>query len=229
MTRETRALRVFDHKVQRRIVGFIAILLAPTVSALRSEPGLLSSISSYYWSDVGSVFVAALAVVAMFLFAYNGTGGTFDKEFFLAKFGGFFALIVALFPTANEGVPEAIGAEAPAWTRFVSSSIGVTPANLHIGAAVLLFLILAAMLLIFARRARDKGFPGRGGIYRVFAGALMAGLVMVGIHMLCRFQDLALPGLTHPSFVFYLEFYMLSVFGAAWLLAGFYEEKNEDP
>ncbi len=226
MNNDNRSIRVFDHKVQRRIVGSIAILLAPVVSLLHGGPGILDSISSYYWSDGGTVFVAALSVVAMFLFAYNGTGGTFDLEFVLAKVGGLAALAVALFPTDNSKVAEVIvavkGVGPPKWTDALASLVGLEPSTVHIIAAVVLFGILAAMLFIFSKRARDKGRAGRARIYMVFAGAMILGLLVGGVGAL--FFKNSLPG----AFVYFLEFYMLVVFGCAWLLAGFYRNQDNE-
>ncbi|MEO0344984.1 MAG: hypothetical protein AAF229_01895 [Pseudomonadota bacterium] len=224
MTATEPALRVFNHKVQRRIVGFVSILLAPTLYLLRGEREILDSISSYYWSDAGPVFIAGLAVVAMFLFAYNGRGGGYDQEFWLAKAGGLFALAIALFPTSGDN-----GEAPPNWTISATAVFNIEPHHVHIAAAVLLFLVLPKMLWIFSRRAWEKRRPGRGRLYKAFAIAMAVGLVVGAIYMFFKIRGQVLPVFSNSSFVYWLELYMLSLFGTAWLIAGVYTDSDEEP
>ena len=103
MQTNTAAKRQINYKTMRRIVGAIALLLAPVVWILSGEPEL-TSISISYWTDSRDVFVGALIAIGFFLSAYNGAGEGKDWEFWLGKAAGVFATCVALFPTRGSQV-----------------------------------------------------------------------------------------------------------------------------
>ncbi len=68
MQTNTAAKRQINYKTMRRIVGAIALLLAPVVWILSGEPEL-TSISISYWTDSRDVFVGALIAIGFFLSA----------------------------------------------------------------------------------------------------------------------------------------------------------------
>jgi hypothetical protein len=202
--------RVFDYKVQRRIVGAIALVLAPLVTWLAGGP--LDSISASYWTGAIAVFVGSLCAVAVFLAAYNGQGAGWDLEFWLAKAAGVLALLVALFPTAGHQAP-------PTWTSTVAGWFGMQPTNVHYGAAIFLFSALTGMMYIFSTRARRKGHPSRALLYVTISGFMAVGLLMglaSWIFQLGKESDLT----------YWIEFWILFWFGTGWLIAGWYKEQD---
>jgi len=58
----------------------------------------LESISHYYYTRVGSIFVIIVSLMAIFLIVYKGKE---PVDFFLSFTAGIFALCVLLFPTSN--------------------------------------------------------------------------------------------------------------------------------
>ena len=213
--------RVFNYKVQRRIVGAIALLLGPVTSWLAGRS--LPSISDSYWTDANSVFVGALCVVAAFLAGYSGQGESRDREYWLAKVTGVLALLVALFPTS--GPADVCGESAsqvscvpPEWTSQIASWFGVAPTNIHYFAAVLLFAGLTYMMWIFSSRARTKGYPARANFYAGFCIMMLMGLLAGLASWLMQ--------LGQKDLVYWIELWILSWFGIGWLLAGWYTDHN---
>jgi hypothetical protein len=83
----------------RKALGFIGLLLPFVLMfgrILLEGGGLLNSISGYYHSIVGDIFVGGLCAIGVFLFSYRG----YDRRDDLASAtAGVAALGVALFPT----------------------------------------------------------------------------------------------------------------------------------
>jgi hypothetical protein len=117
---------VISYLSLRQAIGFIGLLLPFVLvlgKVLFSGAGLETSISLYYYTNMGDVFVGSLCAIGTFLMSYRG----FDlKDQIAGKLGGLFAITVALFPTSPKGVPS------ETWTSIT-----------HFTAATLLFLTLA--------------------------------------------------------------------------------------
>lgn len=208
--------RQINHKTMRVIIGAIALLLSPTVLLIAQVPGGLPSISDSYWTGARDVFVGALIVVGFFLSAYNGTGEKRDWEYRISRVACFFALCVALFPTAS-GDLEKLPAD---WVLAITTLIGVEVTYIHYGAAVMLFACLVALMWFFSARAFNKGESGRAYFYRTVS-FLMAG----GIALIQLFGD----DLGIPNKVFVVEVWGLTWFGIGWLVAGAYKTKGPSP
>ncbi len=74
--KETRNDLVFSYKTLRNLIGFGGMLL-PVILALYTirETGdklLQPSISDYYYTSNGDIFVVILSVISVLLFTYNG-------------------------------------------------------------------------------------------------------------------------------------------------------------
>src|SRR5256885_9844414 len=98
---------VISYLSLRKAIGFIGLFL-PFVLVLGKilfdSAGLETSISAYYYTKVGNVFVGSLCAIGTFLMSYRG----FDlKDQVAGKLGGLFAVTVALFPTSPKDVPSA--------------------------------------------------------------------------------------------------------------------------
>ena len=68
-----------SYLVLRRIIGLLGFLF-PFVLSLGAlilfQTGIQSSISSYYHTGMGDVFVGILCVIGVFLFSYKGFDNT---------------------------------------------------------------------------------------------------------------------------------------------------------
>jgi hypothetical protein len=85
-------------------------LTLPTVLAVgkivSSTPGLESSISNYYYTDMRNVFVGSICVIGLFLAACRG----YDRHDAIAgTFAGICAIGLALFPTLPDAAELARG------------------------------------------------------------------------------------------------------------------------
>jgi hypothetical protein len=89
--------KLISYCAVRRVIGLLGILL-PIVLFFYSlfvRP-LKASISAYYYSDLGDVFVAILTALAMFLFSYKGYEKQLDNG--ITNCAAIAALGVAFFP-----------------------------------------------------------------------------------------------------------------------------------
>lgn len=117
----------------QRAVGVLAVLLV-VGHGLADGQWLRESISSYYYTHMGNVFVGVLAALAVFFLSYNYRPlRDFELDSILSKCASLVAAGVAVFPTASAAVNESTGA------RWVS--------RLHLVCAGALFVLLG----VFAR------------------------------------------------------------------------------
>lgn len=208
-------------------VGLVALLLPVVLSAVGAQCRR-TSISAYYhdvWT--GDLFVAGLATIALFLFAYKGRHWA---ENLLATLAGLAALGVALLPTANPGCEfdeDYVGRVTGRWTATGpggDSFLAVAPTTTawHLGSAVALFLILAIFCLwVFTRVLPERDCRDgrltpekrtRNAIYIACGTTILLALAALGLGW---WQD-RLPGRS----VFWLEAVVLWAFGVAWVVRG---------
>jgi hypothetical protein len=207
--------RQINHRTMRRVIGAIAILLAPVTYVFADVTYSITSISATYWTNSGDLFVGSLISVGFFLAAYNGTGGHPGTEFWLSKASAIFAIGIALFPTTGT-LPEHV---EPSWTISLTGIFSLEPMNFHFGSAVALFTCLIAMMWHFSTRAIDKGRPVRAMIYKIIAFSMGAGIITIGLLGKLLFD--------WENWVLIVEVWGLTLFGAGWLLAGFYNLADE--
>lgn len=190
----------------RKAIGIIGISL-PFVLAfgkmLLESPGIQSSISAYYYTNMRDVFVGSLCAIAVFMMSYRG----YDRKDALAgKLACAFAIGVALFPATP--------------VVRVTLHSPVTGA-IHIICAFFLFLTLAYFSLVLFRKTDPNKKPSRrklqrNQVYTVCGYSILASIAMIAI--------LAL--LPHESPVkkfkpyFWLESLTVVAFGISWLTKG---------
>lgn len=211
-------MRVINHKLMRRIVGYIAFFM-PFIVVWASGREGLSSISISYWTDSQTIFVGCLVAVGFFLAAYNGAGGCERTEKWLSRAACVFALIVAFFPTTGfecdpGGPPDCVSSHPPAWISTICEFFGFEPHVIHNVAAISLFVCLFLMLLFFSFRASRKGKPGRSMAYLGFSLGML--IVMPALYLILEKL------FTRYDTVFWVEWLGLGLFGAGWFVAGRY-------
>ena len=178
------------------------------------------SISHFYYTDMGNLFVGTLCAVSLFMFCYNGYDRS-DK--IAAKCAGLFALLVAMFPT-----------DFNAFDDIICSRISLEEnrlANiLHYVSAALLFCTLAFFAL-FEFTKTDKRGPlnrqkkKRNTIYKVCGWVIVVCITSIAVigfvgDLNERFKEYK------PTFV--LETVALIAFGFSWLIKGetFFSDKK---
>src|SRR5688572_760358 len=100
---------LISYKQLRLFVGATGFLLPVILIAgdtiQENVFDLKSSVSHYYYTCMGDVFVGLLCTVAIFLFTYKGhekEEGELLSDSFLGNISCIFALGVAFFPTVEE-------------------------------------------------------------------------------------------------------------------------------
>jgi hypothetical protein len=200
------SLLVLSYLDLRKAVGIIGVTL-PFVLAfgkiLSQGPGIQSSISSYYYTDMRNVFVGSLCAIGVFLMSCRG----YDRKDEIAGIlACVFAVGVALFPTSPD-----VGASSR------EKIIG----TLHLSFAALLFLTFAYFsLALFTKTSAGKSPTPRklqrNTVYRVCGYTILASIFFMFLVALPSVKALVEP-LTP---IFWLESLAVVSFGVSWLTKG---------
>ncbi len=216
---------VISYLTIRKAVGILGMAL-PFVLILGyllfqkpcSFPG---SISHFYYTDMGNLFVGTLCAVSLFLFTYNG----YDRmDKIASKLAGCFALLVAVFPTNYGTYSDA------ACSRIVDGENAFSNTT-HYLAATLLFSTFAFFsLVLFTKTDHKTPLHGpkksRNKIYKACGWVIITCIVAIALFSL-------IPALANqfrqfkPTFVF--ETLALIAFGFSWLIKGETFFKDEKP
>ena len=210
--------RVLTCMELRNAIGILGAAL-PFVLALGGlvlfSTSIQSSLSAYYHTDMGDVFVGTLCTIGVFFYAYKGYTGELGNDKAVANWAGIFAIGVALFPadpSGGVGLPETF------------------TGRVHIVCAAIFFSILAYFsLCLFTKscfkpddrppqkRRRDKVYRAAG--YTIL-GSIGLIVILGGIKMLGFVSAELIQAVEawHPVFV--LESVAVIAFGVAWLTKG---------
>ncbi len=190
----------------RKSIGAIGMSLPFVVAIgkiLFESPGILESISAYYYSVMGNVFVGSLCAIAVFLFSYHGYDA---RDLIAGKLASLFALGTALFPT-----PPAGNASPP------QMLIG----GFHFFFAVCLFLTLAYFSLALFRKTNPNVLMTPKKKQRNVVYTLCGFLILV-----CIAGIIAVEFTPHNSAIrqfmpiFWLESIAIVSFGISWFVKG---------
>jgi hypothetical protein len=186
----------------RRAVGVIGCYLPFALifgKLFLQSRGLENSISSYYYTTMGDVFVGSMCAIGIFLMSCRG----YDRRDAIAgHLACVFAVGVALFPTTPE-------TDATFRTKVIG--------GVHLSCATLLFLTLAYFCLkLFTQTSKER--PTRRKLQRnkVYTACGLIILACIALIAVCKatgiFETLK------PT----LEFESLAIlaFGVAWLTKG---------
>lgn len=187
----------------QRAVAIIAVLLPPTLILGNFAFGgrLLGSISSYYYTHMGNVFVGSLFALAVFFLSYNYRPiRHFEVDGILSKVLAAAAVGVAVFPTAQDA------ATADGGEQFVSV--------LHLICAAVLFGLLGVFALFFFTKSGGPMTPGkakRNLLYRTCGKLIFASIALVAISNVVK-----PPSSWHT--LLWLETVCVLSFGVSWLV-----------
>ncbi len=196
------------------ILGFGGMLLA--------EPGLRSSVSAYYHTGLGDVFVGTIFAIGIFLFAYKGYEPKDDRA---GDFACFCAIGLALFPTSPDmGDPSrGIGLTLSPATADILEKIAAA----HFVFAAGFFLTLAYFsICLFTKSDREKSpeKSQRNSVYKACGYVMLLALALialeVSIQKLKLLPEDTLSNITslHPRF--WLESIAMLAFGLSWWVKG---------
>lgn len=202
---------IVSYMLMRQMVGFMGIGLPIVMivgSLLFGSTQIEPSISDYYHTPMGNVFVGMLSAIALFLFTYKG----YDKvENRWATVGGICALIVAWVP-CDRSFPSNVG-------------IGVVSehtlrGSVHFAAAVSLLLILAWFSGFRFTKSNDPKTNltpqkrKRNLWYKRLAWVIVITMACAAAALLLELDR------SFNSLIFWAELISLWAFGFSWLLKG---------
>ncbi len=210
--------RVIAYKKLRKAIGVLGTAL-PFVLSLGAliifSTGIQSSLSAYYHTDIGDVFVGTLCAIGVFFFAYRGYTGKRGNDDAVANWAGVFAIGVALFPTdpsGGVGIPETLSGKA------------------HLVFAASFFAMLAYFCLCLFRKSRPEPYQRpaqkqkRDKLYRRAGVTIIASIVLIavlaGIKKLGFVPEGVIQAVEAWNPVFVLESIAVIAFGVAWLAKG---------
>ncbi|REG98593.1 hypothetical protein [Flavobacterium aquicola] len=205
----------------RKIIGIMGMALPLLLFGfLYLDNGLqypLESISHYYYTRVGSIFVIVLSLLAFFLIVYKGKE---PADFYISLSAGIFALLAVLFPTSN--ITDICGDPAK---KYAVTILPISNFRLyfHYTAAALFFLCLSYMsFFLFTKSDKSASKRGtqkkiRNRIYRV-CGVLM----LLALIVLLAGSFKIIPPSCFKTFplTFWMETLAIESFGFAWLVKG---------
>lgn len=209
------SLIVVSFRLMRLLVGVLGLsigVLLPLLTALFSKCSIVQeSISHYYYTITGDVFVGLLCAVAFFLISYPGDGRWEDIWTNLA---GVCALAVAFFPTGYHQLNNTCTKYSFAYAEWVSI--------VHLLAAGAFFLILGGVAFfqfpkIPEADSRPPTHAKAANFYRG-CGLLMWLCILSLVPMI--FNESYRAFLSQNKIVFIVEVTALIAFGTAWLKKG---------
>lgn len=193
---------LIDPRQHQRTIGYLGMSLPFLLffgGLIINGTPLQSSLSAYYYTVVGGVFVGVLWAIGVFLFAYKGH----ERQDNLAgDVACICAIGVALFPTLPESDP---------------TELQEVIAAFHYGFAGLFFFVLAVICgWLFTKTAEgieptDKKLR-RNRIYRACAWLIIA--CLVGLAIVGFGPD----ALKDSGAVFWLESIAILAFGVSWFV-----------
>ena len=201
-----------SHLTLRKLLGCLGVAL-PIILPLGAcmfggISALQPSISAYYYTNMGDVFVGVLWGFGLFLFTYKGykpkIGKYSDNAF--TNIAGIMAILVSIFPTNNDGCGKLCN---PEWIGTV-----------HLVSAASFFIILG-YISIFKFTLSDKpkklqsDSKKRRNILYIFSGIFIwVSMFVLFIYIIC-FKDI-----WPANTVFWFETIALEAFGISWLVKG---------
>lgn len=204
------SILVISYLTLRKALGALGFAL-PFILAIGGYVifgiGLQESISDYYHTGMGDVFVGIIVALGIFLLAYTGHKNDAPvSDNAVGNIAGTGAVVLALFPTASSVNPM------PAWVGVV-----------HWMFSAVFFLSLAYFCLFLFTKTHPDRTPTsekrtRNQIYRACGWVMVAALILIAIHALLPAGTKQALSLYKP--VFWLEAIAVLAFGISWLIKG---------
>ena len=198
----------------RLVIGFLGWALPVVVVVgslvLGDDDPRKDSLSAYYHSGMGDVFVGSLCATALFLLSYMAFERNWDNVFSIVA--GVAALGVALLPTRSEEAPltpvqEALGEGVVAALHFTSAGI----------------FILALGAICYRFGLGEARRPDRTPAQQARGRALHHGCayaIVVALAYVLAAAVLPLPGVLDEKALFLGETLAVVAFGVSWFVKG---------
>ena len=206
--------RLISFNTLRKAIGWLGILLPATIITgnliFSNCHKVQDSISHYYYTVTGNVFVGTLCAVALFLISYKGYPGD-NKDNILTTLAGLFALGIAFFPTNNNSTDSCAILQLPD---------NDTRRIVHYVCATIFFILLAFISFFFFTKSKGVKTERkilRNKIYRTCAIVIIVCVLLIALYGIFGRQ---LVSLIKYKPIFWLEWVALLAFGTSWLVKG---------
>jgi len=224
---------VLSYMSVRRWIGWLGIALPVAVAAgaavLGCDQKMQPSISHYYFTIVGSLFVGILCAVGLFLINYKGYSPWEDR---ITNFAGLCAFGIALFPTTLPCDNPCSDITSPCNANQLLTGCRVNLFTypcfthwIHYGFAAGFFIAIIILSWEFFTRTDGyitKSKRRRNRVYRACALLMSIFCILIPI---CD----SIPSIHLPNSTFYLELLALWSFGVSWLIKGAVLLKDSEP
>lgn len=197
----------------RKAVGVLGVLLPVALAigmVLFSDCNAIqNSISDYYYTVMGNVFVGVLCAVGLFMYSYKGYD---KKDKISAKLAALFAITVAFSPT--------FGPNNQSPCNYLHRNSSTWVSTLHDISAISFFLTLAYFsLFLFTKTSGEltKQKKMRNRIYKLCGYTIVSCILLLLLYFKIPALQSALKGYK-PVFV--MESIALWAFGLSWLTKG---------
>lgn len=199
-------MKVISYLTLRRCIGILAMLF-PVLLIVSGGFPMQESLSAYYWTTAGDLFVGFLVTIGIFLLSYRGHDLQDD---IISGTAGAAYLCVALFPCEGSPVPDYL---------FMFLSVKAT-AIIHYITAVIAFGAMGTMSLFQFTKGLSAENPQkvkRNRVYRTCGYIIYASLVVGAI---LQFIPGARAATDIVRLWYWLESVMVWAFGVSWLVKG---------
>lgn len=219
---------VLSYKTLRNFIGFSGILL-PFIQLIFTQQRqndvviYQGSMSDYYYTNTGEIFVIIICTTAIFLFTYKGYDDFWEK--ILINLAAIGALGLVLFPTNYKPTMPAIGIHVKDATRIIHIYKDI---ELHWVFAAMFFICLAILSIFFFTESNKQGLVKKEGakmtqkswrnIVYISMGWLML-LCLAFILALSLFPSLEQKLVNHVP-IFIAETIATVAFGISWITKG---------
>jgi hypothetical protein len=186
----------------QRAVGVIALMLPIVLVGMNLvffDHDVKGSISEYYYTPVGSVFVGSLCALAVFFLSYNHRPlPNYKVDNYLSTAASIAALGVAFFPTTNNAA--------------VATDAEKAVAVVHLVCAAILFSLLAVFSLVLFRLGGGAAGPRKTLRNRVY--------LVCGIVIAVAIIGVPVSNLFSWHLLLVLESVAVFAFSFSWLVKG---------
>lgn len=198
---------VVSYLMLRKAIGCLGMALPLVLAiggALIFKTSLQETISDYYYTGMGDVFVGTLFAMGVFLFSYRGYSKQDNR---VANIAAVCVIGTALFPTT------------PSDPTTLTAAVG----KVHVAFATAYFAALAYFSLFLFTKSDPTKPPTprkllRNQIYRV-CGYLIA-WALVAIALLAVLPNSWTAALSGINPIFWLESVAIIAFGVSWFVKG---------
>lgn len=203
---------VIHYLTLRKAVGWLGVSLPAAMVLgnflLQDCTRLQDTISHYYYTATGDLFVGILCGVALFLLSYKG----YDMiDHIATSLAGVFAIGIALFPTNDNSADSCAVFHVP--YNQLSNAV-------HYASAACFFIILACVSLFLFTKSKEqktKEKKIRNKIYRTCGVVIFITVALIALY---EFGEAGLSFFEKYKPVFWLEWVALFAFGMSWLVKG---------